>query len=169
MRTPLVVGCIDILLPVFTKIINLSLQTGSFASSWKCALVHPLLEKLLLDLSAINLQYISNLSEKTVFSQTHKYMVVNEIYPCLQSPYCHNHSTATAFLKVMDNVLLKMNSPHVTVMVLLDLTSTFDTFDHNREFKGTQSAMGPRCPGHYFASLESVYLNPKSNLRVGYI
>ena len=50
MPTPLVVGCIDIPLPVITKVINLSLQTGSFADQWKCALVHPLLKKLGLDL-----------------------------------------------------------------------------------------------------------------------
>ena len=50
MPTPLVVGCIDILLPVITKILNLSLQTGSFADQWKYALVHPLLKKLGLDL-----------------------------------------------------------------------------------------------------------------------
>ena len=35
--------------------------------------------------------------------------------------------------------------------------------------KGTQSAMGLRCPEHTFASLKRVYLNPKSNVRVGYI
>ena len=29
--------------------------------------------------------------------------------------------------------------------------------------------MGPRWPGNYLSSLESVYLNPKSNLRVGCI
>ena len=50
MPTPLVVGCIDVLLPVITKILNLSLQTGSFADQWKYALVHPLLKKLGLDL-----------------------------------------------------------------------------------------------------------------------
>ena len=46
MPTPLVVGCIDILLSVITKIVNLSLQTGSFADQCKCALVYPLLKKL---------------------------------------------------------------------------------------------------------------------------
>ena len=44
MPTPPGVGCIDIdILHVITKIINLSLQTGSFADQRKCALVHPLL------------------------------------------------------------------------------------------------------------------------------
>ena len=46
MPTPLVVGCIDILLSVITKIVDLSLQTGSFADQCKCALVYPLLKKL---------------------------------------------------------------------------------------------------------------------------
>ena len=85
MPTPLVVDCIDILLPVITKIINLSLQTGSFDEQWKYALVHPLLKKLELDLvfqsfrPVSNLQYISKLTVKAVFSQTHEHMVVNEI------------------------------------------------------------------------------------------
>ena len=73
--TPLVIGCIDILLPVITKIINISLQTGQFADQWKCALVHPLLKKPGLDLvlknyrPISNLQYISKLTEKAVFQQ----------------------------------------------------------------------------------------------------
>ena len=40
--TSLVINCIDVLLPVITKINNLSLEYGSFASNWKCALVNPL-------------------------------------------------------------------------------------------------------------------------------
>ena len=137
MPTPLVVGCIDILLPVITKVINLSLQTGSFADQWKCALVHPLLKKLGLDLvfqsfrPVSNLQYISKLAVKAVFSQTHEHMVVNEICPDLQSSYRQHHSTETALLKVMNDVPLKMNSQHVTLMVLLDLSAAFDTVDHN--------------------------------------
>ena len=33
--------CIDVLLPIIMKIINLSLESG-FAYDWKCALVLPL-------------------------------------------------------------------------------------------------------------------------------
>ncbi|CAH3164169.1 unnamed protein product [Porites evermanni] len=75
MPTLLVVGYIDILLPVIIKVINLSLQTGSFAEQWKCAVCRPV----------SNLQYISKLTVKAVFSQTHEHRVVNEIYPDLQS------------------------------------------------------------------------------------
>ena len=137
MPTPLLVACIDTLLPVITKIINLSLQNGIFADQWKCALVHPLLKKLGLELifqnfrPVSNLQYISKLTEKAVFIQTHGQMVTNSIYPELQSSYRVHHSTETALLKVMNDVLLKMNSQHVTLLILLDLSAAFDTVDHS--------------------------------------
>ena len=43
--TKLVLGCLDILLAVITKIINYSLEHGVFPSVWKNALVFPLLKK----------------------------------------------------------------------------------------------------------------------------
>ena len=60
MTTSLVINCIDVLLPVITKIINLSLESGSFASNWKCALVNPLLKKTGLDLVFKNYRPVSN-------------------------------------------------------------------------------------------------------------
>ena len=135
--TPVIVGCIETLLPVITKIINLSLQSGTFADQWKCALVHPLLKKLGLDLvfqsfrPVSNLQYISKLTEKAVFEQTHRHMIANNIYPEFQSSYREHHSTETALLRVMNDIFLKMNSQHVTLLVLLDLSAAFDTVDHN--------------------------------------
>ena len=56
MPTPLVVKCLDVLLPVITKIVNLSLQSGHFPSAWKEALVLPIL---------IIRNFISNLSART--------------------------------------------------------------------------------------------------------
>ena len=44
MPTSLVMDCIDVLLPITTKMINLSLESGLFADDWKCALVLPLLK-----------------------------------------------------------------------------------------------------------------------------
>ena len=68
--TTLAIGCIDVLLPVITKIINSSLQSGVFAVQWKCTLVSPLLKKRGLELlrknylPANNLQYISKLKRR---------------------------------------------------------------------------------------------------------
>ena len=77
MPTSLVINCIEELLPVITKIVNLSLESGSFASNWKCALVNPLLKKTGLDLvfnyyrPVSNLQYVSKLTERVVINQLH--------------------------------------------------------------------------------------------------
>ena len=119
-------------------VINLSLRCGIFADQWKCALLHPLLKKLGLEpifqnfRPVSNLQYISKLTEKAVFVQTQfGQMVTNDIYPELQSSYREHHSTETALLKVMNDVLLKMNSQHVTLLILLDLSAAFDTVNHS--------------------------------------
>lgn len=100
-------------------------------------MVHPLLKKLGLELifqnlrPVSNLQYISKLTENTVFIQTHGQMVTNNIYPELQSSYREHHSMDTALLKVLNDVLLKINSQHVTLLICLDLSAAFDTVDHS--------------------------------------
>ena len=78
-----------------------------------------------------NLQYISKLTEKAVFRQTHSHMTINSLYSELQSSYRQHHSTETALLKVMNDVLLNMNSQKVTLMVLLDFSAAFDTVNHD--------------------------------------
>ena len=50
MPNKLVSDYFDVLLPVLTKIINLSLESGIFPEDWKEALVCPLLKKNNLDL-----------------------------------------------------------------------------------------------------------------------
>ena len=57
-------------------------------------------------------------------------MMVNSVYPPLQSSYRQFHSTETALLKVTNDILLKMNSQEVTLLVTLDLSAAFDTVNH---------------------------------------
>ena len=72
MSTRMVISCADVLLPVITKMINLSLNSGEFADDWKCGLINPILKKPGLDLlyknyrPVCNLQYVSKLTEKIV-------------------------------------------------------------------------------------------------------
>ena len=47
--------CLDGLLPIITKMLNFSLQTGHFADSWKEAAVTPLLKKCGLEFAYNNL------------------------------------------------------------------------------------------------------------------
>ena len=131
MPTPLVVNCTDSLLPVITKIINLSLSIGSFSDEWKCAIVNPLLKKVGLDLIfknyrlVSNLQYISKLTERAVYERVHGHMEMSNTYPLLQAAYRKQHSTKTALLKVMNDILLKLYSQHVTLLVGLTCKRSF--------------------------------------------
>ena len=150
MPRTLVFGCIDVLLPVITKIINLSLQSGVFADQWKCALVSPLLKKPGLELllknyrPVSNLQYISKLTEKAVFKQMYSHMTINSLYPELQSSYRQHHSTETALLKVTNDILLNVNSQQVTLMVLLDLSAALDTVNHDILLERLDKVIGMR-------------------------
>ena len=58
-------------------------------------------------------------------------MMANGIHPLSQSTYRQYHCTETALLRVMNDILLKMNSQHVTLLVLLDLSAAFDTVSHD--------------------------------------
>lgn len=91
-----------------------------------------------------NLQYVSKLTEKTVFNQTHLYMKSHTIYPKLQSSYRQYHSTETALHKVTDDILLKINVQEVTLLVTLDLNSAFGTVDQNILLNCLQNEAGIR-------------------------
>ena len=67
--------CIEELLPVINRMVNVSLENGYFADDWKRAVVHPLLKKSGLQLinknfrPVGNLQFTSKLTEKAVAVQ----------------------------------------------------------------------------------------------------
>ena len=65
-----------------------------------------------------------------MYYQTQDHLVRLELYPTLQSAYRAGHSTETALLKVHNDTLLNMDNQRVTLLVLLDLSSAFDTVDH---------------------------------------
>ena len=134
--TDLLMKCLDVLLPMITKIINTSLDTGCFPNDRKEAIILPILKKAGLESSFDNLRpisnlaYISKLIERAVYNQIHDHLLCWNLYPILQSAYRQYHSTETALLKVLNDILINMNSQRVTLLVLLDQSSAFDTIDH---------------------------------------
>ena len=146
--TKLLNECIDVLLPPITKIINRSLDSGYFPSTWKCALVRPLLKKdglppVLKNFRPVsNLAFISKLVETVVARQLQHYLNCNNLFPVFQSAYLQNHSTETALLKVMNDILLNMNNQRVTLLILLDLSAAFDTVDHDTMVRRLEYSFG---------------------------
>ncbi len=62
MPTPLMLECLDTLLPVITFLTNLYLECGLFPNVWRDAIGYPLLKKVDPGSSFSNLRLISNLS-----------------------------------------------------------------------------------------------------------
>ena len=146
--TPLLVKCIDVLLLVITKMVNISLESGHFPSAWKEALFRPILKTN--DLDTVfknyrpvgNLSFISKVTERAVFLQIDSPIKKHDLYPSLQSAYRKNHSTETVLLKVTNDILMEMNSQHAVLLVLLDLSTAFDTVDHGVLLRRLQTSFG---------------------------
>ena len=134
--TYLVKNCLDVLLPVITTMVNISLQTGHFPVDWKNAVVHPNLKKENSEPNfenyrpLSNLAFTSKLTEKAANNQLHTFLDEEQLFPSGQSAYRPYHSTETLLLKFKNDLLLNMNKQHVTLVVLLDLSAAFDTVDH---------------------------------------
>ncbi len=128
--------CLEEVLPVLTKIINLSLQLGDVCDSLKHAIIKPLLKKMGLELieknyrPVSNLTYISKLIERAVAHQLLEHLKENKLMDAYQSAYRMFHSTETALLRVRNDLLMEMDKRNVSMLVLLDLSAAFDTIDH---------------------------------------
>ena len=136
--TSLFVECLEQLLPAVTAVINQSLHTGVFPSVFKEAIIKPLLNKPSLDPNSLknyrpisNLSFLSKVTEKIVLSQLSAYLNANNLFPTSQSAYRPGHSTETALLNMMNDILHALDNGDVTVVTLLDLSAAFDTIDHN--------------------------------------
>jgi len=68
--------------------------------------------------------------EKLVRHQLVSFFERRKILPTLQSAYRKNHSTETAVLKVITDVLRAADRGEVTLLCTLDLSCAFDTVDH---------------------------------------
>ena len=122
--------------PLFTLVVNESLQTGVFPQDLKESLVKPLLKKANLELIDKNYRPVSNLEfmrktmEHAVTSQLTQHISENSLLKHMKSAYRSGHSMETALLKVKTDLLQAINCQEVICLILLDLLSAFNTVDH---------------------------------------
>ena len=74
---------------------------------------------------------MSKIVERLVCRQLVDFLERTLLLPSLQSAYRKNHSTETAVLKVITDVLRAADRGEVTLLCLLDLSAAFDTVDHD--------------------------------------
>jgi len=128
---------IDLLAPFITELFNRSLTTGHFPGRFKDAFITPIAKKAGLDPADAssyrpisNLPVLSKLLERLVVHQLMNYLTLNNLLPSLQSGFRPGHSTETAILLVLSEIIQAVDRGDFAALVLLDLSAAFDTVDH---------------------------------------
>ena len=118
-----------------TEVINSSIKWSIFPEKWKKAIVIPIpkcdeptLEKDYRPISLLNV--FAKILEKVVAIQLIEYFINTGLFDKFQSAYKKYHSTTTALLHILDEILKSLDKNEITVMTLLDYSKAFDTANH---------------------------------------
>ena len=71
-----------------------------------------------------------------------RHLLGNGLLEPLQSGYRSNHSTETALLKLVNDLLCSAEEGNVSVLALLHLSSAFDTIEHEVLLKSLHDTYG---------------------------
>ena len=75
--------------------------------------------------------FLSKITEKIVLLQLSQHFKSNNLLYPLQSAYRLGHSTETALLKIVNDLLAALDVSHISLLSLLDLSTAFDIIDHS--------------------------------------
>jgi len=130
-----VVGVIALFL---TSLFNKSLLSGFVPEAFKVTHITRLVKKSGMDTGDVrsyrpisSLSVASKLLERIAAQQLIAYLEKSALLPRLQSAYRTDHSSETAVLKVLSDILLGIHAGDLSALVLLDLSPAFDTVDHH--------------------------------------
>ena len=141
--------CVDDLLLVVLELVNRSLKDGYFPALLKHAIIRPIIKDVDGDREDFanyrpvsNLPFLSKIFEKCAILQFDKHLQENNLYPENQSAYRKGHSCETALLKIVNDIQMDIEKKNMVALVLLDLSSAFDTIDHDRLLKKLEHDFG---------------------------
>jgi hypothetical protein len=153
--TQLVKECLDILLPIITKIINQSFASAQVPKAFKVAAVTPILKKadliaeILKNFRPIsNLPFLSKVMEKLAAKQLINHKETNNLREKNQSAYRECYSAETALLRIHHDLMLVLDRKECVLMVMLDLSAAFDTVCHETLLDRLATRYGIRGNAH---------------------
>ena len=95
--------------------------------------------------------------ERIVANQIKTHLADNDLMPSVQSAYRQGHSTETAVLKVISDIIDAADTQKVTLLGLLDMSAAFDTVDHKILLERLEVSFGVK--GQALAWLSSFLMN----------
>jgi hypothetical protein len=124
------------MIPLITRLVNLTFLTGNFPLAWKNAIVTPLIKKIGMSVEmksyrpVNNLPFVSKVAEKCMLHQLNGYMDSQSLLPDYLSAYRSHRSTETVLIRLHNDVLMTMEKQEVMALAAIDLSAAFDTVDH---------------------------------------
>ena len=112
-----------------------------------------------------NLPLISKVVERVIANEIIRYLKENDINDPLQSAYRKEHSTETAILKVKSDMDAILDQGDAVMLVLLDLSSAFDTIDHGILIKRLERDIGIR--GNALSWIKSYLADRHQRVTIG--
>ena len=138
-----------LMLPIVTKIVNLTLSSGKFPDIFKTAHVRPLIKSYGLDHNSLssyrpvsNLSFVSKVVETAINNQLQEHLTSNNLLSPVQSAYRKGHSVETALSHVHSSIVSQLDKGHTVFLVLLDLSAAFDTVSHHQLLSLLKSRFG---------------------------
>ena len=107
----------------------------------------------------------SKLLERLVAQQLKAHLDSSGLFSRLQSAYRANHSTETAVLKVLSDILLAIDDGNLSALVMLDLSAAFDTVDHEILLRRLDISYG--LSGTVLHWFESYLVGRRQHVRIG--
>ena len=125
----------SIIAPSITKLIKLSFSLNVFPSRWKTAKVTPIFKSgVPTDVTNYRpisvLPILSKIAERHVHNALYSFLCENNLIYIRQSGFRSKHSTETALIKIIDDLLFNLDNDRVSGMVLVDYRKAFDMIDH---------------------------------------
>ena len=152
---------IDVFIPIWLDLVNLSLNQGSM-NCLKSAILTPLIKELdnLIDIDLLknyrpvsNLLFLGKLIERVVGIRLDTHMYRNNLHSSKQYGYKKNHSTEMLLTKIMNDLLLSCDKKIPTVLMFLDLSAAFDTIDQTKLIKILKDEIGIHGVAHQWLNL----------------
>ena len=135
--TSLIKSCSSVFSVLISTLANLSFSQGTFPSTFKFAVVSPLLKKPGLDADnpanfrpISNLNNISKIIERLFLARLQPHVTASPNFNQLQSAYRQHHSTETALLVTLNSIFRSSDEGKPSTLISLDLSAAFDMIDH---------------------------------------